>query len=191
MSEDINQHKKSLRQQLRRKRKALSKEYRELASAKILEHLVKSREYLLASTIFIYVGQEDEVNTSLIIKDALAKGKRVAVPVIISPGLMEACELEAFEDLEPNRFGILEPKQCLYRVDPKSIDVAYIPCLAFTQDGHRLGHGGGYYDRYLTQGHFNRTLIAFSQMEVEIVPLDSHDQQVQEIVTENGIRKIF
>ncbi len=190
MNAEIKEQKKILRQGLMAHRKSLTKNYREEASEQMLSHIVKSREYLLAGTIFIYVGQEDEVNTLLIIEDALAKGKRVAVPKIIGPGLMEACELEATEDLYPNRFGILEPKECLYRVDPMSIDVAYIPCLAYTKDGHRLGHGGGYYDRFLPRGKFNRTLLAFSEMEVETLPLEDFDEKVQMILTEHGLERV-
>lgn len=190
MNEEIKQQKKILRQSLIAKRKHLTKAYREEASEKILAHVVKSREYLLAGTIFIYVGQEDEVNTLLIIEDALAKGKRVAVPKIIGNGLMEAYELEATEDLVPNRFGILEPKECLYRVEPNDIDVTYVPCVAFTKEGDRLGHGGGYYDRFLLRGKFNRTLVAFGKMEEETLPNEEFDEKVHQIITENGIERI-
>ncbi len=191
MNEEIKEQKAILRRELIHQRRKISMRDRDVASENILNHVVKSRDYLLAGTIFIYVGQEDEVDTSLIIRDALAKGKRVVVPKIIGPGLMEACELEVMEDLYPNRFGILEPKDCLYRVDPENIDVAYIPCVAFTGDGHRLGHGGGYYDRYLGRGHFGRTLIAFQEMEVEALPVEPFDEQVHQIITEKGLRKIF
>lgn len=190
MNEEIKEEKKILRKKLMAYRKSLSKDYRDEASRQILSHIIKSREYLLAGTIFIYVGQEDEVNTLLIIEDALAKGKRVAVPKIIAPGLMEACELESTEDLYPNRFGILEPKECLFRVEPASIDVAYIPCVAYTKNGHRLGHGGGYYDRFLPRGQFNRTLLAFSKMEVETLPVEDSDEKVQMILTEHGLERV-
>ncbi len=190
MNEDIKIEKGLLRKKHIQRREEISKAYRDEASGKILAHVAKSRDYLLAGTIFIYVGREDEVDTSLIIRDALAKGKRVAVPKIIGPGLMEAYEVEVMEDLFPNRFGILEPKESMYRVDPENIDVAYIPCVAFTKDGVRLGHGGGYYDRYLTRGHFNRTLIAFNEMEVDALPIELYDEQVHQIITEKGLRKI-
>jgi 5-formyltetrahydrofolate cyclo-ligase len=71
-----------------------------------------------------------------------------------------------------------------------SIDVAYIPCLAYTKDGHRLGHGGGYYDRFLPRGKFNRTLLAFSEMEVETLPLEDFDEKVQMILTEHGLERV-
>ncbi len=190
MNEEIKEQKKNLRKKLMAYRKSLTSNYLEEASRQILSHIVKSREYLLAGTIFIYVGQEDEVNTLLIIEDALAKGKRVAVPKIIGPGLMEACELEAIEDLYPHQFGILEPKECLYWVDPTTIDVAYIPCVAYTKDGHRLGHGGGYYDRFLPRGQFNRTLLAFSVMEVETLPMEDFDERVHMILTEHGLERV-
>ncbi len=191
MNEVAKDQKAVLRKELMKKRRNISMQERREASKCILNHVIKSRDYLLAGTIFIYVGQDDEVDTSLIIKDALAKGKRVAVPKILGPGVMEAWEIEVMEDLYPNRFGILEPKEFIFRVEKESIDVAFIPCLAYTSEGDRLGHGGGYYDRYLEGTHFSRTLVAFSEMEVESLPLEDFDERIHQIITEKGLIRII
>ena len=188
MNEDqnIKLEKKELRKNSIRKMSGFSGKYKKEASKKILDELVRHKDYLLAGTIFIYVGTENEVNTSLIIKDALAKGKKVFVQKTISLGHMEACEIDTMKDLFPGRHGILEPKDTSYTLDPDAIDVAFVPCVAFTKDGFRLGYGGGFYDRYLPRGSFKRILVAFSEMEVDKLPRGTFDEKVDGILTENG-----
>lgn len=190
--EDINikLEKKEIRKELIAKLKGLNREYRKDASEAILREIIKQKDYLLAGTIFIYVGTESEVDTSLIIKDALAKGKKVVVPKIIELGLMEACEIDSMEDLQPGRHDILEPMNTTYRLDPEKIDVAYIPCVAYTREGYRLGYGGGFYDQFLLRGKFKRVLIAFSEMEVEKLPVDLFDEKVHSILNEKGYSEI-
>lgn len=192
MNEDqnIKLEKKELRKKSILKMSGLSRKYRKDASEKILGELVKHKDYLLAGTIFIYVGTDHEVDTTLIIKDALAKGKKVVVPKTISLGHMEACEIDTMKDLYPGRHGILEPKDTSYTIDPGAIDVAFIPCVAYTDEGFRLGYGGGFYDRYLPRGSFKRILVAFSEMEVEKLPRDTFDEKVDGILTEKGYQSV-
>ena len=187
---DIKQEKKEIRKELITKLKSLDRRYRKEASEAILREIVKQKEYLLAGTIFIYVGTETEVDTSLIIKDALAKGKKVVVPKTIELGLMEACEIDSMEDLQPGRHDILEPMNTTYKLDPEKIDVAYVPCVAYTRDGYRLGYGGGFYDRFLIRGKFKRILLAFSEMEVDSLPVDYFDEKVHGILNEKGYSEV-
>ncbi|MBO1263622.1 5-formyltetrahydrofolate cyclo-ligase [Proteiniclasticum sp. SCR006] len=182
----IRQEKKELRKELIERLKSLDGAYRKEASEKMLNEIITQKDYLLAGTIFIYVGTEIEVDTSLIIKDALAKGKKVVVPKTIELGHMEACEIDSMEDLHPGRHGILEPENTLYRLEPDKIDVAFIPCVAYTGEGYRLGYGGGFYDRFLPRGKFKRILLAFGAMEVKKLPVDHFDEKVQGILTEKG-----
>lgn len=192
MNEDqnIKLEKKRLRQVALSKMSGFSEEYKAEASRRMMEILVRHKDYLLAGTIFIYVGTENEVNTTLIIKDALAKGKKVVVPKTLSLGHMEACEIDSVKDLFPGRQGILEPKDTSYTINPHAIDVAFIPCVAYTKEGFRLGYGGGFYDRYLPRGNFKRILVAFSEMEMEKLPRDTFDEKVQGILTEKGYYEV-
>lgn len=186
IDEEIRMRKKEIRQELLIKQRSLPQEYREQASQAILNQLKTHKDYLLAASIFIYVGQAAEVDTTLIIKDALAKGKKVLVPKTIRLGYMEACEIDSMEDLFPGTHGILEPKDTTYVVDPSKIDLAFVPCVSYTKEGFRLGYGGGFYDRFLPRGSFKRILIAFSEMESETLPHDSFDEKVHGILTEKG-----
>lgn len=186
----IKSEKKEIRKKLIEKLKSLDPKYRKESSESIFKEIVKQKDYLLAGTIFIYVGTDNEVDTSLIIKDALAKGKKVVVPKTIELGLMEACEIDSMEDLQPGRHDILEPMDATYRLDPDKIDVAYIPCVAYTSGGYRIGFGGGFYDRFLLRGKFKRVLVAFSEMEVKSLPVDYFDEKVHAILNEKGYSEI-
>jgi 5-formyltetrahydrofolate cyclo-ligase len=191
MNEEIKHLKKELRRQLIVKQQKLDQNYREEASRRILELLKKQKDYLLAGSIFIYVGKGTEVDTTLIIKDALAKGKRVLVPKTVYLGHMEACEIDSMEDLIPGTHGILEPKDLTYRMEPEKIDVAFVPCVAFTKDGYRLGYGGGFYDRFLPRGRFKRILVTYSKMEENTLPHDVYDEKVHGILTEEGYSELL
>ena len=75
----------------------------------------------------------------------------MGVPKCISKGIMEVYKIRSFDDLEPGKYGILEPKEGCEKISPKAIHLALIPCLSCSMKGERLGYGGGYYDRYLQQ----------------------------------------
>lgn len=178
--------KKALRKELMQRQCSLSDAYKKEASLEIAKKVLESREYQEAKTLFIYCGTSNEVDTSIIIKDALKKGKRVALPKILTLGIMEAQEVESMEELIPERHGILEPKEGSKTIHPEKIDLALIPCLGFSRDGYRIGYGGGFYDRFLPQGKFAKIIIAFEQMGVEELPVGAYDQKADQIMTESN-----
>jgi 5-formyltetrahydrofolate cyclo-ligase len=78
-------------------------------------------------------------------------------------------------------------------VAPNSVDLYLVPGLAFTRDGRRLGRGGGYYDRLLAQ-HARGSIalgVCFAIQLIDILPIESHDQQVDAVVTERGITSVL
>jgi 5-formyltetrahydrofolate cyclo-ligase len=184
--EDIKRRKKELREELVRRQRSLSGEYKKDASRKIAEKVFKNKDYLAANTIFIYSGTDNEVDTSIIISDALSRGKRVALPKTITLGNMEAWRIISMNDLEIGRYGIMEPKAGSEILKPDDIDIVFVPCLAFSKDGYRLGYGGGFYDIFLTKSNFRKIIIAFDKMMYEDIPADNHDQKVDGIITEEG-----
>jgi len=183
--------KRALRKELNQRQCSLSNEYKELASIEIARRAFESKEYQEAGTIFIYCGTSNEVDTSIIIKDALKKGKHVALPKTLSLGIMDALEIESMEDLIPERHGILEPKEGSRKIQPEEIDLALIPCLGFSRDGYRIGYGGGFYDRFLPKGDFTKIIIAFEKMSVEDMPIGSFDHKVDKTITESAYYNVL
>ncbi len=155
---------------------------------KIKKRLYESLLYKNSSFIFIYVSLNNEVNTHDIIKESLKNGKRICVPKVksIKEG-MEALEIKDFSELvECGTYKILEPKNFENKVDPKEIDLAILPGLAFDNEGGRLGYGGGFYDRFLPKlkNESPKIALAYDFQMVNSVPRDFHDILVDEIITD-------
>lgn len=136
------------------------------------------------------MGTEDEINTKPIIEDILKRGKRAGVPKCISKGIMEVYEIHSMDDLAPGKYGILEPVDTCEKISPKEIDLALIPCLSCGRDGHRLGYGGGYYDRYLNQVKGTLAVLCRRALMCDEIPTEDHDKNMDFVICEEGILNI-
>ena len=129
----------------------------------------------------------DEVQLYSLIEKALAEGKRVALPLIVGKGVMEAVRVRALSDLVPGAFDIPTVREERREiVDPKSLDCVLVPGAAFSRTGARLGLGAGFYDRFLSEKapQAQRIAVAFSCQLMEDIPVEAHDVKMQWIVTE-------
>ena len=90
------------------------------------------------------------------------------------------------EVLEPGSFGIPEPLAHWPRVTP---GLLLVPLLAFDRHGHRLGMGGGYYDRTLAALNIPAIGIAYAGQELPSLPAEPHDRSLDAILTEQGLRR--
>ena len=118
-----------------------------------------------------------------------AHGGPVGVPVIIGAGQpLKFREWGPGVAMIAGTFGARVPVEGAW-VDP---DVLIVPLLAFDARGFRLGYGGGFYDRTLQALRARHPVFAigfaFATQEVAAVPIDVHDQRLNAVVTENGVR---
>ncbi|MBO7407597.1 MAG: 5-formyltetrahydrofolate cyclo-ligase, partial [Clostridia bacterium] len=178
----------------------LSGEYIDAANAAIFERLIALPEYIAAGSLFSYVSCEREPDTRRIIRYALARGKRVYVPRITGSGLMEATRIDARDLLEPDRYGILTPAAG-ETASPSELEFSLIPCLSATPDGYRLGHGGGYYDRFFAPAArgesapafgavMNGAVLCFERLLSAELPASPDDVQFGIVVTETRILRL-
>lgn len=181
--------KKELRQSLREKQGSLTKEYIMQANQGILSRFLMYPVFQQVDSIFTYVSTEEEPDTSTILETAWQMGKLVAVPRCLpgSEHLMEAVQVTSWEDLEPGRYGILEPKQELPVIDAYKLALGVIPCVSADRFGHRLGHGAGYYDRFLAGQSMYKYCLCFEAMLSEEVPTEETDITMDRIFTEDKI----
>ena len=107
---DVAQEKNELRKRLRAERKALDPDYRMRVDAEIARKTCEQPVYREADAVFAYFSIGSEVDTQMIIRDALEQGKLVAIPRVV-PGTrtMEWYRIDDFEGLEKSSFGVLEP----------------------------------------------------------------------------------
>lgn len=162
----------------------LTPDYIREASAAISGKLLSSEPYRKAECIFCYVATGSEPSTQSIIEDALAKGKCVCVPKCIAKGRMKALRIESTDCLHKGAYSILEPDDSLPEISPDAIDLAIIPCLAATRDGIRLGHGGGYYDRFLACSPATKAALCFSKRILSAIPAEDFDVLMDYVISE-------
>ncbi len=175
------------RKEIRLRIKNLTPEYCLSSNASICRSILQLSEYQNAPCIFCYVSTGREIDTRPILEDAWASGKRTAVPRCISKGIMELFEIHSWSDLETGSYQIPEPEACCRPVKSSEIDFAVIPCLSCDRNRNRLGHGGGYYDRYLADAVFPCAAICREQLLLEQVCHEAHDRPMDMVITETAI----
>ena len=170
-------------------RRAMPAEEAAERSADIIDRLVHLPAFTSAGAFLIYVASKDnEVDTKPLIRRLLKHIQPVLVPIAQPDGQLGWSRLRKMSELEPARFGILEPREDARRlmVPPKG-SLVVAPGIAFSVEGWRIGYGGGYFDRFL--GGFKGGVIglAYDFQIVNHLPHAPHDVPVHIVVTETAI----
>lgn len=152
----------------------------------ITDRLLSLDIYRAASTVFCFVGFGLEIDTGPILRDALASGKRLCVPLCGAAGEMTAREIADLGELSPGAYGIPEPPCGSALVEWREIELAVVPCAACSRDGARLGRGGGYYDRALAVMGGTSAAICREAQIFESIPTEPHDVRVSLVITERA-----
>ncbi|WP_010663520.1 5-formyltetrahydrofolate cyclo-ligase [Marinilabilia salmonicolor] len=179
--ETMKREKKILRKKIQKRKKQYNEDQLKTIGQDAMAQLEDTKEFKEAKTIFIYWSLPDEVPTHELI-EKYRKEKRFILPRVVGD-FLELREFTGIESLEQgNSFGIQEPTGPVFS-DFTSIDLAVIPGLAFTRNGHRLGRGGGYYDRTLPfLENATKTGVAFPFQMVARVPFDTHDIPLDKVI---------
>jgi 5-formyltetrahydrofolate cyclo-ligase len=162
---------------------------REGRSAAICERVVALAAYAAARAVHCYLPMRSEVDVRPLLADALARGKRVVVPVVVpkadelSHAWLASLDAEA---LAPGSFGTFNPRE-MRAAAPGDWDITIVPLLAFDRRGYRLGYGKGYYDRLLASIRAPAVGVAFAAQEVAALPVEPHDVALDWIVTEDEV----
>ena len=179
-----------IRKRIMRARNAMTEEEIATGGRAIVKRLTALEQIRQASTLMVYLGFGSEVLVDDLIRWGWGEGKRITVPLCspVSRGLT-ACRIDGFNGLERGYYGIREPKAHLIRpIGPEEIDAVIVPAVAFDRQGHRLGYGGGYYDRFLPGApRAVRIGAAFACQIVAEIPAAPHDVTMDRIVTEGEI----
>ena len=178
------EEKQALRRTMRELERQLSSRYRCSSSKAICSHLIGMPEYQASDTVFCFVGTAREIDTRLILEDALQRGKTLCVPLCTSPGHFEIRKITTLSQLVPGTMNILEPTADCPLVDIDDIDFAVIPCLTCNHSGQRLGKGGGYYDRFLAHYRGGTVLLCQEKLIREEIPVEPHDYPIHWVLTE-------
>jgi len=164
--------KQELREEIRRRKL----EHTADESSAVIEHLLSEPHFARAQTILLYSALKDEVPTRQLLDRLVSEGRTILLPKVISATAMELRLYSKPAELQQGAFGIMEPTGEQF-TDYAQIDVAVIPGMAFDREGHRLGRGRGYYDRFLSRVPFNiyKIGLCFPWQMVDSVPCESTD----------------
>ncbi|MCD8316819.1 MAG: 5-formyltetrahydrofolate cyclo-ligase [Eggerthellaceae bacterium] len=181
-----------MRNEMRARRDAMTSSEHERLDEAICQRLFCLDEYEDADIILTYLGFGSEINTRVIVDDALARKKTVCLPrCITSTHEMSWHEVRSMDGLVKGPFGILEPDPDIHPpVNPSAFgkdSLAIVPGLAFYPDGMRIGYGGGYYDRFLESFGGTSVGLAYDfQVKWEREPecCDDHDVPVGIVLSE-------
>ena len=136
-----------------------------------------------ARTILLFSGVDREPDTTPAIDALLARGKTVALPKCLPGRQMEARRITGRAGLIPGPFGIPEPAPECPAVPRDDLDLILVPNLCCDRAGYRLGHGGGYYDRYLA-GYRGFTVALCPEAWLrDRLPRDGFDLPVQLVLS--------
>jgi len=180
----------ALRKEILAARDTMSREQLQEKSRVIGQKLLASDEIINAENIFIYVNFRSEVETLSIIRQLLAGGKQVSVPVtrVAEKKLDIVVIKDPDKELRPGYCNIPEPPEELVKtrsVTPQTLDTVILPGSVFDEKCGRFGYGGGFYDRLLSQiPGASRVALAFEIQIVTELPLQNHDEILDCIITE-------
>ena len=138
-----------------------------------------------------YSAFRDEADPKPLLLALGVRGHPLALPAIMGKGVaLRFHRWHPDATLVSHAYGMLEPHPSAEIVLP---DILLVPLLAFDASGHRLGYGGGYYDRTLallrTQKPITAIGIAYAGQEVAALPHEPHDQRLDAVLTEAGLRR--
>jgi 5-formyltetrahydrofolate cyclo-ligase len=180
----LAEEKAALRARMRAVRQGIPEDERSQAGLRAADRLASLDELAPARTVLVFSSFGSEIPTESLIDRLATGGWTVLLPFLVE-GRMDAARIEAGQPLAATEYGPAEPPHRL-PVDPGTVDLAVVPGLAFDGEGHRLGYGGGHYDRYLRRLRpgVSRIGICFHDQIVEAVPHGPGDERVDLIVTD-------
>ena len=161
-----------------------------LRSAKIRQNILHLSAWYEAEAVLFFLPFRSEVDIAPLLLKAWDDGKAVyASRCIRSSRELKIARIISFDDLSAGAWGIKEAKPELAEVDPRVLDLVFVPGAVFDPKGHRLGYGAGFYDRFLPRCRQDALRLAphFSLQLVDAIAVAAHDQAMDILVNEDEV----
>jgi 5-formyltetrahydrofolate cyclo-ligase len=175
--------KRKLRAVYRRRRRALSATKRTAETAAAAACCLDLVRKLKPATVASYLATPDELDLAALHRELWRAGRTVLVPRVLGPGRLAWHPLRPGDRPAPGAFGIRELDPTTAPAVPLPPNaLVFVPGLAFTADGGRLGQGGGFYDRLLRKHKGMSVGVGFSCQRADDLPRDDTDQRVAGVI---------
>ncbi len=179
--------KKSARTYFLALRKSISKQHGSDFSRLICESLYKEILRCSPKTVLLYYPVRGEVDVLPLAKLLWGSGISVAFPISHTADTrLSFHTVTSLNDMEIGTYGICEPSAKCPEITDFSDCTCIVPALSVDKHGIRLGYGGGYYDRFLSDKHIKRICPIYSELVCDRLPCDNTDIKISIICTEKG-----
>lgn len=182
--------KQILRKKLIQRRNRLSEKQRSLWSLEIKKHVIRfiQEKLTIKISILIYCSYLSEVETGHLMNQLITDKYQVGLPCIVGKNLIfYNVNLQENWVIHP-KYKIKEPNPQLCKKSNLKESLLLVPTLGYNHKMVRIGYGGGYYDRFISQYQHNQVYgLAFSSQYEEEIPIESHDQLLRGVFTERGL----
>lgn len=176
-------NKTDLRKAARLRKQAMLPEEIRRRSDALCRRVLQTEAYRTCRSIYGYLPFNQEVDLHMLLQQALADGKQVALPKCFGKE-MRFIPVTDLSRVRPSAFGAPEPVEDL----PEARDEAalvIVPGLVFDRRGYRIGYGGGYYDRFLAaQPHHPTIALCYDFQLTDVLPAEAHDIPVDTVFVE-------
>ena len=175
------------RRESRKVRDTVTKEVLREGSRAVCRLILESSHWMQAEQIMLYMPLPDELDIKPLLLNGLENKKRVALPRFSTRNnVYEISEISSLNNLVAGKFGISEPSKTSKNMDMMQLDLVIICGLAFDRLGGRLGRGGGFFDRLLSETNAKKCGVCFDQQVHAAVPMEKHDIKMDMIATPSG-----
>jgi 5-formyltetrahydrofolate cyclo-ligase len=178
--------KTALRAAMHQRLAGLTSEERAEAAARVASRVLALPETAAADLVLCCLSFGDELDTRRLIASLIAAGKRVCIPRCVAARRELTLHLYPCP-LETLRFGLEQPRADAAAVDPAQVHLALIVGLAFDARGYRLGHGAGYFDRFLAAHPLPAVGLGHDFQRLDRLPVEAHDVALAAIVTPSAL----
>lgn len=154
---------------------------------KAAENIFSLDEYKAAETVAAFMPTANEPQIAGLLGQILQSGKTLCMPKCAETGVMHFYKITSLNELTAQSFGIYEPPQTAEKLEPGEIDFVLMPCVCCGENGMRLGHGGGYYDRYFENSAAFKAVVCFDETLFANVPGNDLDVKPNAAVTQTRL----
>ena len=185
MATEIQKAKTKLRNKIRAILKNIPPQKRTSDSRKLRAELKNQPFIHSARSILFFAPLPDELDLWPALEEALAEGKVVALPCFDARNrrYLPRRVTDLRVELVSGQFGVREPQPACIELPLADLDLILVPGVAFDTQGHRLGRGKGFYDRWLSDFNGKKIGIAFDEQLVDAVPVEEQDIRMDFILT--------